>query len=76
METTETYQRYHRFLTEVERKFSASLIGKTESEKREMLLLTQRILDSFTELYGDEKVNNNLQMEARIVLAQCADSPN
>ena len=76
MEKDETYNRYHRFLAEVERKFCSSIIGKSDEEKWAMLRMTEKIVDSFVDLYGDGGVKETLLLEARIVLAQQVCSSN
>lgn len=71
-----SYKLYQRFLTEVERKFAAEIIGKSDKEKRAMLQLTQRIIDSYVGLYGDKSTNGRLTMDARMVIMQGRASDN
>ena len=70
METNESYKRYHRFLSEVERKFASSIVGKSDKEKAELLELTVKIVDSFVDLYGDRAVNETLLHSARRILSE------
>ena len=70
MEKNEAYHKYQRFLTEVERRFAEASVGKSEEEKNTMLQLTQRIIDSFVDLYGDGGADSTLLIEARMVLLQ------
>ena len=60
MQKDEAYHKYERFLTEVERKFASEIIGKSKEEQRAMLQLAKRIIESFTDLYGDSRTQRTL----------------
>jgi len=76
MTELKSYKLYQRFLTEVERKFAAEIIGRSDEEKRAMLRLTQKIIDSYVGLYGDKSPNKTLSLEARMVIMQGRASEN
>lgn len=51
----------------MERKCADEMVGKTPEEKRALLQLTQRIAESFTDLYGDGGTKRTLLKDVRLL---------